>query len=404
MKKSITPNQIKENNRNLIYQYIYQNEKVSQQDIAYDLRLSRPTVTTNLTELEEDGLITKNGQMYSEYVGRKAVAYSIVPDYRIAIGVEILKNVIKIIAVDLYGKKIKRAVFEIPFNITDDYFRQVCEQILLFIKDIDARDEQILGIGFAVQGLVSPDHQSIIYGKILDCTGLSITAFTKYLPHTCSFVHDADSAAISELWMSPELNNAFFLSISKHLGASMIINRELLSGKDGHSSTIEHIQMDPNGEICYCGNRGCIETFCSLSALLGIGNDVEIDSNMAADSDMETSSDKATDGDIETSLETFFAKLHENDEKTKKRWQEYLCNLAKAINMLHLIYDTDFILGGYLTPYLCEKDIAFIHEEIRKITPFPETQDFLHISKMPKHNFTIGAALPYIKQFLEFPV
>ena len=404
MKKSITPNQIKENNRNLIYQYIYQNEKVSQQDIAYDLRLSRPTVTTNLTELEEDGLITKNGQMYSEYVGRKAVAYSIVPDYRIAIGVEILRNVIKIIAVDLYGKKIKRTVFEIAFNITDDYFRQVCEQILIFIKDIDARDEQILGIGFAVQGLVSPDHQSIIYGKILDCTGLSITAFTKYLPYTCSFVHDADSAAISELWMSPELNNAFFLSISKHLGASMIINRELLSGKHGHSSTIEHIQMDPNGEICYCGNRGCIETFCSLSALLGIGNDVEIDSNMAADSDMETSSDKAAGSDMETSLETFFAKLHKNDEKTKKRWQEYLCNLAKAINMLHLIYDTDFILGGYLTPYLCEKDIAFIHEEIRKITPFPETQDFLHISKMPKHNFTIGAALPYIKQFLEFPV
>ena len=37
MKKSITPNQIRENNRNLIYQYIYRKEKVSQQDIAYDL-------------------------------------------------------------------------------------------------------------------------------------------------------------------------------------------------------------------------------------------------------------------------------------------------------------------------------------------------------------------------------
>ena len=54
MKKSITPNQIKENNRNLIYQYIYKKEKVSQQDIAYDLHLSRPTVTTNLSSLEED--------------------------------------------------------------------------------------------------------------------------------------------------------------------------------------------------------------------------------------------------------------------------------------------------------------------------------------------------------------
>ena len=59
MKKSITPNQIRENNRYLIYQYIYRKEKVSQQDIAYDLHLSRPTVTTNLSSLEEDGLINK---------------------------------------------------------------------------------------------------------------------------------------------------------------------------------------------------------------------------------------------------------------------------------------------------------------------------------------------------------
>ncbi|MBU5681420.1 winged helix-turn-helix transcriptional regulator [Blautia sp. MSJ-9] len=59
MKKSITPNQIRENNRNLIYQYIYRKEKVSQQDIAYDLHLSSPTVTTNLSSLEEDGLINK---------------------------------------------------------------------------------------------------------------------------------------------------------------------------------------------------------------------------------------------------------------------------------------------------------------------------------------------------------
>ena len=74
MKQSITPNQIKENNRNLIYQYIYRTPQVSQQAISYDLRLSRPTITTNLSSLEEDGLITKNGQIDTEYVGRKAAA------------------------------------------------------------------------------------------------------------------------------------------------------------------------------------------------------------------------------------------------------------------------------------------------------------------------------------------
>lgn len=71
MRKSITPNQIKETNRTLIYQYIYKKKKVSQQDISYDLHLSRPTVTTNLSSLEEDGLIVKSGQIDTEYVGRQ---------------------------------------------------------------------------------------------------------------------------------------------------------------------------------------------------------------------------------------------------------------------------------------------------------------------------------------------
>lgn len=372
MKKSITPNQIKENNRNLIYQYIYKNKKVSQQDISYDLHLSRPTVTANLAALEEDGHITKSGQIDTEYVGRKASAYTIVPDFRIGIGVEILRDEVKMIAVDLYGKKIERCVFAITYRDEDSYFQQVCSRILMFKESIGVCDEQVLGIGFAMQGLVSLDRQTVLYGKILECTGLSTTAFTKYLPYPCSFIHDADSAAISELWVSPELNDAFYLSLSKHLGASIIANRELVTGKHGHSSTIEHIQMESEGTLCYCGKRGCVETLCSIHALL----------------------------DENETLDEFFERVRGNDRIAKKRWEDYLCHLAKTINLLHLIYDKDFILGGYLAPYLQEEDLAYIHEEIKKITPFPEDQDFLQISKMPKHNITIGAALPYIHKFL----
>ena len=61
MKKSITPKQIKATNRQLIYRYIYENEKVSQQELSYELHLSRPTVAANLAELEADGLIYRNG-------------------------------------------------------------------------------------------------------------------------------------------------------------------------------------------------------------------------------------------------------------------------------------------------------------------------------------------------------
>lgn len=372
MKKSITPNQIKQNNRRLIYDYIYENRNVSQQGISYNLHLSRPTVTTNLTALENDGLIQKSELIDTEFVGRKAAAYSIVPDYRISIGVEILKNEVKMIAVNLYGEKISHRIDKIAFTCDRSYFKTVCDKIFEFKNSFEAEEEQILGIGFAMQGLVTPDRQTILYGEILSCTGLSITEFSQYLPYPCSFIHDADSAAVSELWSSPELKDAFYLSLSRHLGAAIIAKGEIVTGKHGHSSTIEHIPMQPDGAKCYCGRRGCMETLLSLTSLLP---------------ESETPED-------------FFARVRQKEPSALNRWDIFLTNLAKAINLLHLVYDTDFILGGYLAQYLCEEDITFIHDQIQQMTPFTEAHDFLLISKMPKHNISIGAALPYIQAFL----
>lgn len=371
MAKSITPNKIKQNNRSLIYRYIYENSPISQQDICYHLQLSRPTVTTNLNALEQEGLIQKIGLIETEFVGRKATAYAIVSDFRVGIGVEILNQKVKIIAVNLYGQKIERHVFDILYENTDAYYKAVSEQILCFKNTLKISDNQLLGIGFAMQALISPDQQTVVYGKILSCTGLSITAFTKYIPYPCTFIHDADSAAISELWLSPELKDAFYLSISTHLGAAMISDGKIISGKHGHNAIIEHIQMQEDGKICYCGKQGCAETLCSLSALLY---------------EQET-------------LRDFFLHVRNQETPYVMRWEQFLTDLARVINFVHLIFDTDFILGGYLAAYLCETDLAFMYEKIRQMTPFEEQENFLYISKMPKHNISIGAALPYIRSF-----
>lgn len=373
MKNSITPNQIKENNRNLIYQYLYRCPNVSQQDIAYNLQLSRPTVAANLSVLEEAGMVVKNGQITREYAGRRAAAYGIVPDYRAAIGVELLRSQVNVIAVDLYGREMRRAVYALPYRNEADYFQAVCGQILSFQAEAGLRTEQLLGVGFAIQGLISPDAGTVLYGQILDCTGLRVDAFARHLPCPCSFLHDADSAAIAELWAAPELRDACYLSLSTHLGASLIANRELIGGDHGHSSTIEHIQMEPEGRLCYCGRRGCLETLCSVHALL---------------EETET-------------LDGFFERVRGGETAERARWRTYLRHLARAVNLLHLIYDKTFILGGHLAPYLQAEDLELLYGEIRQLTPFPERSDFLQISKMPRHSVVIGAALPYIQRFLD---
>ena len=227
MAKRITPGQIRRTNRQQVFQYIYDEKKVSQQDIAYALQLSRPTVAAALTEMEEMGMILKSGYLDSDQIGRKAAAYSIDETFRVAVGVEIMRSRVKFVAADLYGRMLGREIWDFPYANEQAYFSQVSEKILAFIHKLSLPDEKILGIGIAIQGLVNADGSEVVYGTILDCTGLKIEVFTRHLPFPCAFVHDPDAAAISEIWCSPELKNAYYLSMSRHLGGSIIYNRRM---------------------------------------------------------------------------------------------------------------------------------------------------------------------------------
>lgn len=371
MTTRITPEEIRKTNKKQIYDFIYNEGKVSQNDIVTSLRLSRPTVALNVTELEEDGLIFRNGQQDSVQIGRKAVAYSVVSDYRISIGVELTRRHAKIIAVDLYGNKVGRKVYDIKFENKESYYKAVTEHIREFTASLNIPDEKVLGVGIAMQGLVSPDGNVVLYGRIMDCTGASIDLISKHLPFKCTFVHDPEGAARSELWASPELTDAVYLSLSEHLGGAMIVNRSIQRGKSGHSATFEHIQFKPRGELCYCGKRGCFETVLSMHALLG---------------------DRDPDD--------FFAAVRSPGSAESIRWHAYLKSLAILIEDLHLVNDVDYILGGHLAPYFTEEDINVLYDEIGKLCPFDENRDYILISKMPSHNINIGAALPFIEDFL----
>ena len=372
MAKRITPGQIRRTNRQQVFQYIYDEKKVSQQDIAYALQLSRPTVAAALTEMEEMGMILKSGYLDSDQIGRKAAAYSIDETFRVAVGVEIMRPRVKFVAADLYGRTLGREIWDFPYANEQAYFSRVSEKILAFIHKLSLPDEKILGIGIAIQGLVNADGSEVVYGTILDCTGLKIEVFTRHLPFPCAFVHDSDAAAISEIWCSPGLKNAYYLSMSRHLGGSIIYNRRIAIGRDGRSTLFEHIVIRPEGKPCYCGKRGCLETICSMNALLG-------------DEDPEV----------------FFAALRSGSPAEKARWTAYLKDVADMAESLHLVYDMDIILGGHLAAYLREDDLDFLRNKIRESCPFPVTGDFLLLSKMPSHNITMGAALYFLQKYLQ---
>mgnify|MGYP002576135698 FL=1 len=371
--KGLTNISVKKINRSKVYQYIYRKKITSKLQIVQDLQMGLSTVSQNLNLLEQDGLIEKNGYFKSTG-GRKANAIQIVSDFRISIGIGILKNMFHITAVDLYGNALYTNTIPFPYSNTPDYYKQVTDKIKEFIATNQYDEEKILGVSIATQGITSPDHSTVLYGNIMNNTGMILEDFSRYLPYPCYLEHDSKSAAFLELWKHPELDSAVVFLLNRNLGGAIITNHQIHQGSSMHSGTIEHICINPDGPLCYCGNRGCLETYCSANAL-----------EQAAG----------------MNIKDFFSLLREKKSpQLTQIWKDYLHHLAFAMKNLNLIIDAPIIISGYLAPYFLEDDIAYLTKHINVSSPFALNKEQIFVGTNGQYTPAIGAALFYVNQFI----
>ena len=371
--KGLTTIALKKINRSKIYQYIYRSKLTSKLQIVQDLQMGLSTVSQNLNLLENEGLIEKNGY-FDSTGGRKANAIQIVSDFRISIGVGILKNMFHITAIDLYGNTVYTDTIPLTYSNTAAYYQQITDKVKDFIDKNQYPENKILGVSIATQGITSPDNTTVIYGNIMNNTGVRLKDFSKHLPYPCHLEHDSKSAAFLELWNHPELDSAVVLLLNRNLGGAIITNHQIHQGRSMHSGTIEHICVNPDGPLCYCGNRGCLETYCSANSL-------EQASGMT--------------------IKEFFPLLREKKSpQLIQIWEDYLKHLAFAMKNLNLVIDAPIIISGYLAPYFTEEDTDYLLEQINSMTPFELEEEQLLVGTHGQYTPAIGAALFYVKEFI----
>lgn len=372
--KGLTTIALKKINRSKIYQYIYRSKLTSKLQIVQDLQMGLSTVSQNLNLLENEGLIEKNGY-FDSTGGRKANAIQIVSDFRISIGVGILKNIFHITAIDLYGNTVYTDTIPLTYSNTAAYYQQITDKVKDFIDKNQYPENKILGVSIATQGITSPDNTTVIYGNIMNNTGMRLKDFSKHLPYPCHLEHDSKSAAFLELWNHPELDSAVVLLLNRNLGGAIITNHQIHQGRSMHSGTIEHICVNPDGPLCYCGNRGCLETYCSANSL-------EQASGMT--------------------IKEFFPLLREKKSpQLIQIWEDYLKHLAFAMKNLNLVIDAPIIISGYLAPYFTEDDTDYLLRQINSMTPFELKEEQILVGTHGQYTPAIGAALFYVKEFIQ---
>ncbi len=266
--KKATHQLTKQHNRDLVLRTIFSRDSISRAEAARVTHLTRTTVSEVVNGLLTAGLVEEVGR--GESIGGKSpILLSIVADARYLIGLNLAQDKFTGAIVNLRGE-IKELV-EIPVH--DDNGENALQFVYQILDQLTRKKlKPIVGIGVGTPGLVNTREGVVINAVNLEWQDLPLSQLLKRkykLP--VLVVNDSQAAAIGEFVYGSDHapdENLIVVNVIHGIGAGILINGRLFQGDGGGAGEIGHVVVQEHGELCRCGQRGCLETVSSARAVV----------------------------------------------------------------------------------------------------------------------------------------
>lgn len=273
------PEDARRSNRGLLLRALHHGGPASRADLAKLVGLTPATVSAVIKELLDAGIVEELGRT-SGGVGKPATVIGIVPDGRHVVTVSLSEPDQFVGAlVNLAGKVVLRRTYDRDDRTGGD----AVELVATICDDLIADAERpLLGIGIASPGIVEPSgtvataarldwHRVPLADELRHRTGLEVHV-----------INDANASALAELTFGVAHSSDFLMvRVDQGVGVGLVLDGALYRGSRSASGEIGHVVVDPDGSMCTCGKRGCLETEISAPLLgrrLGAaGDDGEIE-------------------------------------------------------------------------------------------------------------------------------
>ncbi|MDY3004961.1 MAG: ROK family transcriptional regulator [Christensenella hongkongensis] len=271
--KNINSAKMKENNIQLVFDAIRENEKISRKDLARKLGLTSATITNIVNHLLRENYLVESGLEESSG-GRKPILLSLNKAAHYLIGIELSSVRINCVLTDFRANIIGEIHLDIDAAAGKDV---IIEQIIHVLESIIAENglhrEQVIGIGLITPGpcdfeknlIINPPnlpgwHNVPIKQIVEERIGIPV-----------EFEKETAAAAMCEYWFGQAKDSKclFLCSVMQSgIGSSVLIDGKIFHGFCSGSGEIGHMMVDMNGPQCACGNYGCLEALADGKALV----------------------------------------------------------------------------------------------------------------------------------------
>ena len=243
---------------------------VSANQIVRATGLARSTISQALAELRSARMIVEaQASPIGRGVGRPAASFALNPRAGACIGLHLSLDELKLVAADVSHS----IIFEKTVPLGRDYAPAVAvEAARTSLRDacsefsVDWRS--VIGVGVAFSGPVAPDGRVQRASIIPTWAGVNLgEIFRPALQRPIFADNESNCSAIAELtWGAAAGVEDFVLfKIDIGVGGAIVANGRVLTGVAGAGGEFGHMTLDPHGELCRCGNRGCLELTASLN-------------------------------------------------------------------------------------------------------------------------------------------
>jgi predicted NBD/HSP70 family sugar kinase len=267
---------LRERNRLRVIDALRTRGAISRADIARQTGLSRSTVSSLVGDLQAAGLVVErvaeSAAPASPQGGRPPVLVALDQSAGAVIGLDFGHDSLRVAVADLSYAILAETYAELEVDTAaQDALDTAARLVDELIEEAGVERDRVLAAGMGLPGPIDRASGLVHSQPILPSwVGLNPAGeMEERLELPVHLDNDANVGALGESTFGVGRGSHVmaYLRLSAGIGAGLVINGRPFRGARGIAGEIGHVLVDPQGPICRCGNRGCLETFVAGPAL-----------------------------------------------------------------------------------------------------------------------------------------
>ena len=393
---SINQEKTQVHNRALVLSLLRQEGICSRATLARLSGLKQATITNIAGELLESGVILETGLISGEK-GRRSIGVALNDEKYKVLGIRMTRKAFFVSLVGLSGKLYGVQEYGIGMR---EGVRPVVSRIRSAIQSVilENPDADLLAACVAMPGPYREDLDRLLFVTELEGWQNSPihATLSEGLNMPLYVLNDANASAYAQLWyrwQEPGVQNMIYILAGQGIGCGMISDGKLVIGQRGIAGEFGHNSIKYDGPPCECGNRGCLEKYCSMTALReGIAKLLR-----AGKKSLLTPSD--------LSSRAIAAAIRSGDPVAYECYRQ-ICDLL-AIGIVSLVNQLNpglIVIGDELAELCPDMLLDIVKRQVqRSVNPLIYSDLSIEMNRLPESPSLLGAGAYAVQQILSHP-